>query len=365
MWKLLNTNLSDIKRIQKHGLRPDYQGESQFKQLIICEGKGSSSSTTLDKLIRHGINQKISFTNAHFSAVSGIHLRQDNCSTLKIIDPNGIPKERTWAEKATTKAEYYSHVFSFLGLKELSKYFGLMIKRINKLDEREWFDEKRRLFEIIPNEYTVMRYQGDKYFGSYTTDLEGNSIFAGIRKQAIYFKDFIYNNDRDESNSLFDTENGNSFFQPEKNIMISSFVEPGKYISSYKKTSLIRPIKISDLHYSKELVAINLLKKFLMTHGADPDEKILNGFDISFKFGKVHCGVYFKRFYFSNKKAIYIQLKKYMDNIKPLKNIKQILITPSYLEKTNYSDYANSITIIAGRDLNKLLHRKVRLDDFF
>lgn len=355
--KLLNTQPKNIKKIIRTGTRPDFEAQSDHNHLIYAEGKGSINKSTSLKQIEKGITQKTSNTHAHFGLVSAIHIKENNISMLKLIDPEGEGSSRTKRMQAITRSQYYSGLFNFIGLHELCRYFQLMEKRLISAPEDEWIDEKEKMFNKIKDSYVRLRFNGEQYYGVLKSSDNLDVIFTGIRNDAIYYNDFLGENNI-INQSQIDNDGENYFFFPESKIIIAILSDPEKFIDNYIPPE-VGIWSVKDLAMSNEIVALNLIHKWLETEGAIVTFSKSKNSDLTFFYGN-------KEFELEYKKNLN---KTVLDNLFRAQFPQKrnfLILTPVSLKSSEqrFLKKYPIFKIIDSTILEKFLTKKLSLKDF-
>ncbi len=326
--RLFNTRLEKVQKVNATGKRADYHGQTELGNTIAFEAKGTINNNTHT---RQRLNGRVQLNRhqANIKAIFASLLNENHCSTVAVDDPPGNEFKFTRDEMIAIEAENMARMFNFFGLRELSRYFSLMERRIRKDGFNKVVDEKESLFEKIKTEYVVYQYRQRKFKGQ-ITKTNGKFVFVGIAENLIYFHDFV--NLPVVSDSITDKDEDIILYR--NRILIKEMDNLSTFSQDVKYTDLVNAVSVADLHYLPVEACINLLIKVFFGLGylvGIPDGYKSALYVLNPDNGKEYW-VIFLKFFTSEKSSILKTLDRYKNPDRKMNKMKTVLITPNTLK---------------------------------
>jgi hypothetical protein len=345
------TTLGKIPR--RRASKPDIKCFSKSNEALVIEAKGTTNQR--GRLIQKtwALNQKRT-VQAHVNLGSCALLNENSISDIDYFDPPLIPPEDIRYEKSILKADHYSRLFNLMGQKELSKYFGLMRKRIIHNTDFKEYELKEELYTKIKEKYVKIAVSGQSYFGNIERLDDKSIIFMGIDEGLLSVRGFIDFKEYEERN--VETESGEYYLFSDglcigllKDIKtIETLMKHGEIPHHYASFAL------SDFDFSSGVTTENYLGYLFNKVGARVqrvESKDVRA-DLIVEFENKKYAIEVKRF-LNTRRA-----KQAMEILQQLTNssLTVILITNSNLtQRIKEMFYSKQIKVIDRKELSRII----------
>lgn len=201
--KLYNLEKSTITRIKRRGneSKPDFVGyspvtPSALRSKVVWEAKGSMDAIGPNE-IAHAKYQKQK-EPADIAFVSLAALKSMSMTEVSIEDPPALPLEGRDLDRQLSRIMHYVNTFNFIGQPDLSRYFILLGKRLERDRRFPEFDEKVQLFEEIRSEFIRLGISAKYFLGSIERVGESSFFYVGFDERLLSVLDFLNFVDYDE-----------------------------------------------------------------------------------------------------------------------------------------------------------------------
>ncbi len=188
--KLYALQKSTITRIRRKGnaSKPDFMGLTPLLK-VVWEAKGSMNAIS-QKEITHAKAQKAK-EPADIAFASLATLKSESVTEVRLEDPPALPLRGTELEQQRSRIRHYVNTFNFIGQTELSRYFELLGKRLEKDRNFPEFGSKIELFERIKTESIKITIKERSYLGNVERLGDSTFLYTGFDESLLSVQDFL------------------------------------------------------------------------------------------------------------------------------------------------------------------------------
>ena len=156
---------------------------------VVWEAKGSTDAIRPDEIAR-ATNQKAK-EPADIAFASFTTLKSESITEVWLEDPPTLPLDGDYLKQQLSRVMHYVNVFNFIGQTELSRYFKLLWRRLERDRSFPEFREKIDLFEKIKEESIKLTINRKCYLGN--IERVGDSVFfyVGFDEELLSIPDFL------------------------------------------------------------------------------------------------------------------------------------------------------------------------------
>jgi len=195
--RLYNLRRSTIARIRRRGneSKPDFMGFNPPLK-VVWEAKGSTDVIGQDE-INHAKNQKVN-EPADIAFASLAALKSESITEVLVEDPPTLPLEEDVLKQQLSRVMHYVNIFNFIGQTELSRYFSLLRKRLERDRRFPEYNEKERLFEKIRDKSIRLAIKEWNYLGNIERIGDSAFLYIGFDERLLSVQGFLNFMDYDE-----------------------------------------------------------------------------------------------------------------------------------------------------------------------
>lgn len=255
--KLFDLKKSTISRIRRrrNQSKPDFMGFTKSHLKIVWEAKGSTDPFK-PREIAHAINQK-SNERANSAFASLAKLNTETMIKVNLYDPTTLPLSGDILDYHLSRIKHYVNLFNFIGQKELSRYFKLLGKRLEKDREFPEFQEKVELFNRIKEKSIKLRIYDEFYLGNIERVGEARYFYVGFDERLLSVQGFFDFEDYEEKLEFKQSRN---FFKITKDGICYGVLHD---LEDLRNLGMTKEIVIPEIPYYKDKISIRDLDYML------------------------------------------------------------------------------------------------------
>jgi hypothetical protein len=208
-------------------------------------------------------------------------LKSESITEVLVEDPPTLPLEGDVLKQQLSKVMHYVNIFNFIGQTELSRYFSLMGKRLERDRRFPEYNEKERLFEKIRDKSIRLTIKEWNYLGNIERIGDSAFLYVGFDERLLsvqgflnfidYDEDFIF---KQEKNTFAVTKDGicYGYISDLTELRNLGFV---REIDVQKIPYYRDNLSIRDLDYMLHLQLVEQIKYFFAREGFEVRKEVL------------------------------------------------------------------------------------------